>query len=171
MKDTLQELYNKYKDIEYGWYDGNNQLHLHVVDGFLAKFKMQTIEHIKETKNAICWEVVELYRHELEEKGINCETYFFCLNETGYHCHSIIVVPYDNKYYWIEGSFKDFKGVHEYDTLDEIFDVIKNNYHIIVRDPKKKVNKDHIRIYRYTKPKDGIGCFSFYMHCFSNRVK
>ncbi len=164
-EDIIKEIYDKYKDIKYGWYDKNGELHDHIYEGFLAKFKMQTTEELKQRRIGMCWEMVELFRDELAKKGIESESYFFCLFEKGYHSHSILVVPCNGKYYWLETSLAPFNKINVYDSLEEIFNTIIDNYHLVVL-KDGTFDKKHIRVFNYKKPKDGISCTQFYFHCF-----
>ena len=169
MNNILNDLYNKYSDIKYGWYDKDNILHDKLYEGFLANFRFQTLDHIKKSKTAICWEMVELYRDELEKMNIPSKTYFFCLKETGYHCHSIIVTKDDNYYYHLEGTLKNNQGIHKHKSLEDIFKYIIDRYDIVVNDPNIQINKDNIEIYEYSKPKEGISCTEYFFHCFGGK--
>lgn len=167
MQEKLNNIYEKIKDIKYGWFDKNDELHDSLYEGYSEKFKMQTNKHIEESRIGVCWETVELAREYLKKEGINCKTYLSILIQTGYHCHTFLVVEHENKYYWLEASFKQFKGVHVFNSLEEIFQIIIDNFHEIVR--KEEFNKNDIRFYEYDKPKEGIFCVDFFMHCFAGK--
>ena len=169
MNNILNDLYNKYSDIKYGWYDKDNNLHEKLSKDFYDKFEFQTIDHIKEHKHGICWELVELFRSELEKNNITSKTYFFCSNTKEKYCHTIIVVEDKNYFYLIEGSLKDNKGLYKFSCLEELFNYIYDRFHVLVTNPNIQINKENIDIYEYKKPKTKMTCLEFYTHCFNSK--
>ncbi|MGM9877629.1 MAG: hypothetical protein ACI33S_03170 [Bacilli bacterium] len=169
MLDKIKNIYEKNKDIEYGWKDSKGIVHNQINEGYVRKFSLQTTGELRKTRCGNCWETVELTREELENNKIPCETYFFVVPMQKFYCHSIIVTKIDNDYYWIENSFKNFKGIRKYDSLESIIFDVLNNFHLIVSD--KNFNIKNLKIYNYTKPKDHISCIEYYFHCFrSNNI-
>lgn len=169
MLEEAKKIFDELSDIKYGWYDKNKVLHEHIYEGYLEKYKMQTNEELEKNRIGVCWETVELSRKKLTDIGLECHTYFFVLAETGFHSHSILVFKYNDKYYWFEETLKKFNGMNEYNTLDEILDKIIDNYNIILNKDNVEYNKKNIKVYEYTKPKDGCSCFSYYTHCFMGK--
>ncbi len=163
----LEEIYDKCKDIKYGYFDKNGKMLSHISDGFLKHFRLQSIEHIIETNTGICWEAVELLRYYLESNGYECKTYIFIVPATKFYDHSIAVTKYNNKYYWIEASIKELKGVREYNSLKELFfDLLDNFDNVMYNRPFKYKN---IKIYEYKKPKENSNCLQFIYNCFSGK--
>lgn len=167
MIDIINNIYEEHKDIKYAWRDKNGGIHDHLNDGYVCNFRMQTPEEILETKCGNCWETVELTRHLLKQNNISCKTYFFVIPMHRFYCHSIIVAEFNEKFYWIENSFKQLKGVREYKTLDELFNDLLDNFHYIVNSDDVKYNT--IKIYEYKTPPKHIGCVKFYYYCFRSK--
>jgi len=166
--EKLLKIYESLKDIKYGWYDKNKNLHDKLYEGYFELYSMQSPEELEKNRIGVCWETVELSRKILEKEGYDCTSYFAILNETGFHCHTFLVVKKNEKYYWFEVSFSNNKGVHEYDNLNDIFKDMINYFDIIVRD-KKEYNKENIQIFEYTNPGPGTTCLNFYLNGFKGK--
>lgn len=167
MNRIISSIYNKYSDIKYGWIDSKGIIHSHINEGLAKNFCFQSPDKLKKTRVGICWETAELTRSELLLNNIKCNSYFFVIPNGKFYCHSIIVANVDNKYYWIENSFINCKGIHEFDSMDEIFKTIIDKFNLIVND--NNVDKSKIKIYEYDTPNFGIGCVLFYFHCFRGK--
>ena len=162
-----EELVKKYGNIEYGFFGKNGRRYKRISDGFLTKFRLQSVDHIAETNTGICWETVELSRYYLEKNGYNCKSYFFAIPKDKFYNHSILVYKKNNKYYWIEQSLVELKGIREYNTLkDIIFDVL-NHFDLVM--PKRKVRYEDIKIFEYEKPRVNSSCLQFFYHCLSSK--
>ena len=167
MINDLNEVFNKTKDIEYGWFDQKGQRHHHISEGLGKFFKFQSPEQLEKSRIGICWETVELNRKLLEEKNIKSKSYFVVIPHGKFFSHTLLVVEYNNKVYWIESSLKDHKGIHEYDSLEELFSFMIENFNIFTGGEEYK--KEDIRICESTSPKEGSGSVHFYFHCFAGK--
>ena len=160
-----EELFEKFKDIKYGYFDKYGKQFSHIKDGFLRKYRLQTVEHIEETRVGICWETVELFRYYLEKNNYKCSTYFFVIPYDKFYNHSLIVYELNNKYYWMESSLIGLNGIREYNTLEELFYDLLDNFKIVTLN--NEFNYKDIKIYKYNKPRDNISCLQYVYHCFS----
>lgn len=167
MLEIANEIINNINDIKYGWYDKKGKVHYHISEGFPNKFKFQSCEELEKSRIGICWETVELTRKYLEEKEIPCKTYFFVIPNINLFCHSVLVINDNKNYFWLENSFKDLKGIRQYNSLQLLFNDVLSNFHLIVG--RKKFNIENIKIYEYSKPKDKLNCVLFYLHCFNGK--
>ena len=154
MENIIYKIYENNKNIEYGWKDKKGNIHSHINEGYVKNFKFQTPEELLKSQCGNCWETVELTRKLLEENNLPAKAYFFVIPTCEFYCHSIAVTNIDNNYYWIENSFKNMKGVREYNSLEELIYDVLNNFHKIIH--KEKVNYKHVKIYEYDKPKEHI---------------
>ena len=121
MLKKIQKIYEDNKDIKYSWMDKNGDIHEHISDGYIRKFRMQTPEEILKSKIGNCWETVELTRYFLEKEKIPHKTYFFGIPMQNFYCHSIIVAEINDKYYWIENSFKNNQFSKNYSKIKIIY--------------------------------------------------
>ena len=163
----MHEIYEKNKNIEYGWKDKNGIIHSHINEGFVKNFNFQTTDELLKSEAGNCWETVELTRKELLENNIPCKAYFFVIPLNNFYCHSIAVAQIESKYYWVENSFKDMRGIHEFNSLEEIIFNVLNNFHKIVGNTNYNIKQ--MKIYEYEPPKTHISCIPFYFHCFRQK--
>ena len=164
---NLEDIYEKYKNIKYGYYDKNNNRMYHINDGFLRKFRLQSVESIENTRVGICWETVELLRYNLEKENYNCKSYLFVSPQDQFYNHSLVVCEYNKKYYWIEISLEKLNGIREYDSLKDLFFDLLDNFDIVM--PNNDIDYKKIKIYEYEKPRSGSNCLQFIYHCFSGK--
>lgn len=167
MLEKVIEIYNKNKDIKYGWKDKNGKFFSHISEGLAKKFSFQSCEEIEKSRVAICWETVELNRKYLIQENIPCKAYFFVIPKLNFYCHSVLVFEDKNKFYWLENSFKDLLGIREYNDLQELFIDVLLNFKQIVKN--KDINLKNIKIYEYEAPTPGINCVQYYFHCFKSK--
>ena len=167
MTKIIEELYNKYKNIEYGWKDKKGNIHSHINEGYVKNFSLQTPEELSKSNTGNCWETVELLREELNKLNIPNKTYFFVIPTGKFYSHSIIVAEINNKFYWIELSHKDFKGIKEFNSTIKLMNYILDNFILITN--KEPYNPKYIKIYDYEKPKEHIGCVHYYFYCFAQK--
>lgn len=163
MINKIYEIYENNKDIKYAWRDKNGDIHDHISDGYIKNFMMQSPEDIQKSKIGNCWETVELTRYLLNKENIENKTYFFSIPMQNFYCHSIIVAFVDNKYYWIENSFKYYKGVHEYNDFNKLINDVLDKFPQIIN--SNKIKYSQMKIYEYEKPSYHIGCIEFYLYC------
>ena len=167
MLEKAQEIYDSVKDIKYGWMDKNNKFHFHISEGFVKNFKFQSPKELSKSRIGMCWETVELSKYLLKKNGIPCKTFFFVIPWDNFYCHSVLVFEANNKFYWFENSLKQLLGIWEFNSLQELFNSVLDNYKYISN--RENVNLKLIKIFEYNSPKKEIGCVRFYMHCFKSK--
>ena len=66
----------------------------------------------------------------------------------------------DNKFYWFEHSWYNYKGIHEYDNEKDMLEDIKNKF---IDSRKDEINEEYkLYLYEYNKPNYHISCDEFY---------
>lgn len=164
MKD-IEDFYNKIKNIKYGWLDKENNIHENLKE-YKEKFIMQDIDNIEKTNHAVCWEMCELQRRFFNQKNINNKTIFAYLkNSRNNACHTFSIFELNNKWYWFEASWQNKKGIHEFNSIEEILEYYKDNFIDFARE---EYNKEDMEFYEYSKVNSGINCTEFYTNCLSS---
>lgn len=160
----IKKFYNEIKDINYGWYDKYGKLHQKLKgQNFTKIYRMQKVKDIRKHNYAICWEMCELEREYFKKRKISHKTIFTILREDKrYPCHTFLVFNLNHKWYWLEASWDKKKGLHEYNSLDKIFDYIKNNFEDFAG---SNYDKEQIEFYEYKKPLIRPNCNLFYYYC------
>ena len=157
---SLEEVYNKFKDIKYGYMDINKDKHLEINNDFQDNYCLQTPEEVLKNKIGVCWDQVELARNLLKNY-YDVATYFIAYYEKEVPTHTFITVKYLDKYYWIEHAWEKYQGLHIYTSKEELLKDVSNKFAL----DNNVNNKDLIKIYKYKKPKYHISVEDFFKHC------
>ena len=145
---------NIYLDTEKNW---DNELS--------KKYLLQSPEDLIVSKCGVCWDQVELERGYLDIDNIDFDSYFI-VNYDGniYPTHTFIIVRNNGEYIWIENSWKRYRGLHKYNSLEDALLDIKEKFNNMIKKDYSIKNNDTI-IYKYNKPKYDINGSDFFNHC------
>lgn len=118
----------------YNWMNKNIDYYLDSEDYENCTDSTQTADEILKSRKGHCAEQSYLELQELERMGYTCHMYY-CKEENsedpyGYegNAHVFVVYEDDDKYYYFENAMQRNKGIYEFDSLDEIFDHIKDTW-------------------------------------------
>lgn len=162
----IQDFYNDIKNINYGWHDKDGTVH-ESLKGYAEGFVLQDIDTIIDSNYAVCWEMCELQRKFFNKNKIENKTIFAYLkNSRNNACHTFSVIYLNGKCYWFEASWQDRKGIHEFNSLEEILDYYRNNFEDFAR---CEYNPDDLEFYEYDDIKVGMNAQEYYMHCLSSK--
>ena len=154
----IENIYKQLDDIQYGYIlDGKD-----ISDDqytFGSNYKLLSPDELLNIKYGVCWDQVELERKLLNDNNIKNESYFIYLNDhDGLPSHTFIVIYDNNKYIWLEHAWYDYKGIHEYNSLDELLGDVINKF----IDSHKDIKYEELLLYKYNKPEYNISCEEFY---------
>lgn len=158
---AVKDFYNHIKDINYGWHDKEGKIHERLT-GFHENFILQDADTIVKDNYAVCWEMCELERDFLNINNIENKTIFVILKNT-HICHTFIVYKENDKYYWLEASWANKKGIHKFNSLEEILDYYRDNFQDFA---KREYDRNDLEFYEYKNIYPGMNCESFYETCF-----
>lgn len=158
------EIMNLMENIEYGWVDKNNYSHNKTDETFLDNYKLQSPKETIKSKVGVCWDQVELERYYFKGNDWNIKTYFIVhYDDDKCPTHTFLTFEKQDKYYWFEHSWERFKGIHEYNTIQELLLDIKDKF--IKYELNNNYNENCLNIYNYKKPKNHLNILEFYKHC------
>ena len=161
MKEIF-DYFNEIKNINYGWHDKDGKIHEKLIN-YREEFIQQDIDTVLKDNYAVCWEMCELQRKFFNEHNIENKTIFAYLDKSrNGACHTFSVFYKNNKVYWFEASWKNKKGIHEFNSLEEILDYYRDNFLDFAR---CEYNKDDLLFYEYDGIKPGMNTDEFIMHC------
>lgn len=167
---NIWNFYNEFEimdfmnEIEYGWIDQNLNKHSLVNERFSENYRLQTPKEVMKNKIGICWDQVELERYYFKGYDGNIKTYFLVYyDDKNCPSHTFLTFEKNNKIYWFEHSYKEFRGIHEYDSLKELLNDAKNKF--ILDQLPKNYNKEKLVIHEYQKPLSHLKVIDFYKHC------
>lgn len=163
--NELTSIMQKMDEINYGFVDNGKNIYpdddKNWENSFSSKYHLQSPEELLENKYGVCWDQVELERYYLEKENINCRSFFIiAYDHKIYPTHTFMVVENNNKYYWLEHSWEPYRGIHEFNNLEELLNSVKNKFLKTVKEKKFEVV-----IYQYSKPIYGLNCIDFIHYC------
>lgn len=155
---------NELDFIDYGWVDKNNNIHKIVDETFSSNYKLQSPKEVLQNKVGVCWDQVELERYLFAKTKLEYKTYFIVHYDND-KCptHTFLTYEKNNKVYWFEHSWSKYKGIHKYNSMNELIKDVKHKF--ISTELNSSYDEMNLVIYEYTKPKYGIGVSEFYKHC------
>ena len=165
MKEKINEVLEKLKEIKYGWIDNSGIVHKKAGRNFfINNYRLQTIEETIEYKVGTCWEQVELARYYLEKEDIPVQTYLILYNqENKIARHSILIAENFGEFCLVENSWKIEDDIYTAerveDILVKIIDLFPQMYKIYDFDMSK------IEIYKYDKPESKLNYNEFTEYC------
>lgn len=158
------EIMDMMKEIEYGWLDRNNIKHYEEYELFSNNYILQTPKEVLENKIGVCWDQVEFERYYFENNNYNIKTYFIVhYDDDKCPTHTFLTFEKDNKYYWFEHSWERFRGIHEYNSNQELLFDIKDKF--VKYEIDNDYNESNIVLYEYSKPTYHISVQEFYKYC------
>ena len=137
IKKPLDILMFMYENINYGWIDINDEVHINNMKGFRKLYKTSSIEETLKRKVGTCIEQVYLMHTLLD--NINMPNKMFCTRiyedenfndlDSDEHMHCFVLYYDNGKVYQIEHPNRDRMGIHKFDSEEEAISKI-NKYYI-----------------------------------------
>ena len=155
------------QEISYGWVDQNNNKYKEELD--INKYILQNPRELRKNKVGVCWDQVELERYYFKSNDLNIKTFFLIhYDNDRFPTHTFLTYEKNNKYYWFEHAWEAFRGIHEYNSLEELLLDIQNKFIKYELNDKYVANK--LVIYEYKKPKYNISVNDSYKHCEAGKI-
>lgn len=128
---TPQELLDfMASNIEYGFIGKNDQKRHLGEDGDMdQEYFLQTPQELIESGVGVCWDTTELERSWFIKKGYKYKTIFLRFKNESLPTHTFLAYEKDNRWIWFEHSFGMHRGIHEYESFEDlIVDVKRKQY-------------------------------------------
>jgi len=173
MLKKLKIVMDKMNSIDYGFIDSDKNIYPDNDEdwdnSFSKLYRLQILNGLEKTKYGVCWDQVELERYYLNEMGIKSKSYFIVSYDGKiYPTHTFIVVNDNYKYYWLEHSWEPYRGIHEFNDVDELLTDVKSKF--IKMCINKGISTNEIVIYEYVEPVNNLDCLEFFKHCESGKI-
>lgn len=156
---------SKYMDynLNYGYLGKNGKTHIYTDSDFndvwYDEYVLENTEDILNTKVGNCYDQVEFERDWFINHGYDVKTFYEIVDldyDNDYPTHSFLVF-YDKKWHWFENSDFNNRGIHSFDTLEELLNYQKNKYLELLDSYNiKEEEKEKIIIKEFNKPKEHI---------------
>lgn len=162
---TSQELLEfMRKNIEYGFVGKNNKKIYSWSDkknkdwDISNEYFLQSPEELIKSGHGVCWDDTELERYWFEKMGYDTKVFFMTFaGEKSFPTHTFLTYKEKDKWFWFEYTFGDYRGIHEYDSLEElVLDVKKKNFDTALKyDGATLEDEKDLMIFEYEKPRYG----------------
>lgn len=160
----LDELINVMKEINYGVPNEKNENLLEKIDEdevFSNYYHLQSPEELLKSKLGVCWDQVELERSIAKKYKQQIKTFFICTyDKDNIPSHTFLTYEENNKFYWFENSWDEYRGLHKYSTLKGLLRDVKMKF---IKSNKTNENAFTF-IYEYEKPKQHLSCSEMYKY-------
>lgn len=134
-------------------------------DNFHDFCTVQDYIGVLNTNIGTCWDQVELEREWFFYHNYKFKTYFICFDIKENHAtHTFLVYEDNNKYYYFEHSFETYKGIHEFESLNELLKyVVKNQIKFVLGNNDFNYNlSDYVVLFEYNKPNKDCSVDDFF---------
>ncbi len=156
----------KINNIKLGYRDKDGNLYSNFKWNFKDIFYFQSPKQLLESQIGTCFEQVELERDLISKLGCEVRTYFIYYPSDTYELsHAFLIYKDSKKYYWLENAWQKYKGLHTYNTKEDLFNDVLNKF--VTTIPKGDFKK--VKMYLYEKPRFGINYLKFFAHCINGR--
>ena len=165
---TPEELLSFMDQINYGFVDQDNKVYLdeEFEEHVFNKWRLSSPERLLKVKYGHCFDQVEFEREWFTKHNYKFKTYYMMYllpYENPFSTHTFLVYEANNKYYLFEHSDYFNRGIHEYNTLDELL-TSESKHHTEYNLKNHEMTKEEInslKIYEYQKPKYDIDMLTF----------
>lgn len=163
------DVMDQMNEIKYGWVDKYGNIHVNDFEKYSDDYILQSPEEVLKSQVGVCWDQVELERHLFEKNGNYVQTYFI-VHYDNKNCptHTFLVFKQDNYLCWFEHSWAKFKGIHKYDSLEELINDVRTKF--ISCELNNKYDENNLQIHQYEKPNYHISVQEFYKHCENGKI-
>lgn len=157
---------DKLDDIKLGYRDKNGSLYSGFRHDFKEVYYLQNPKQLLESKVGCCFDQVELERELVSKLDVDCRTYFMMYPDDKIdYAHTFLIYKDSKKYYWLENAWVKYKGVHVYDSKDELFDDVMNKFVDTIPDGDVK----KLKMFMYEKPRAGINYSKLLSHFINSK--
>lgn len=112
---------------DYAFIDGDGN---ELPDDEAMKAVVQSPEQLVKLGKGVCTDLVEYTRAKLDEKEIPFKVYYIvCTDKDGDRpSHVFVVVENEGNFLWLETAWQSEAGVHEYNSLEDLFEDIAKKH-------------------------------------------
>ena len=168
-EELLKFMSNK---IKYGYLGKNGRVyHYYEADfnsDWYEQYILQSKDELLNNLYGNCWDQVELERDWFLKKGYKIKTIYEMVKldyDNKYPTHSFLIYKNNDYWYWFENSDFDNRGIHKFNTIDELLNYQYKKYIKLLK--TLNITKDEIEkiiITEFDKPKEHISAREYLHH-------
>lgn len=172
-KEQLSEWMDK---ITYG-YKGKTKYHTYEENDFndvwYNEYLLSEPNDVIKSKIGNCWDQTELERYWFKSKNYEIKTLYEMVKlpyENPYPTHTFLVFKDNNKWYWFENADFKNRGIHEFNTIDDLINYQQEKYIELLKTFSIKDEElKNIILKEYEKPKSNISAKEFIEHVINSK--
>lgn len=129
MIKTPKELFEFMSDFDYEWMDKDGNFHKDIVPEMYENYSFMSPSEVLKNKKGICVDQTEFERdwfskNNYEHKVMNIQIDL----ENESPGHAFLIYKDKGKYYWFENAWYNERGIHKYNSYEELINDIKTKF-------------------------------------------
>lgn len=174
IKSPIELLKYMENNIEYGICDKNGNKYRESDENFNKVcdklWQLSSPLNLMKIKIGICFDQVELEREWFKRNNYNFKTIFIMFFNTSLPTHTFLAYEEKGKWYWFEHSDFNNRGIHEFDTYEDLinFQKVKHIEYVSRFCPINDLLMESLHIIEYDAPKYGSNYLKFINHIVNN---
>lgn len=129
MIKTPQELLEFMSGFEYSWMDKHGDFHKEFTENMYENYSLMSPEEVLKNKKGICLDQSEFERDWFSKNNYEHKVMVIQIErEDSEPGHQFIIYKENDKYYWFENAWYDERGIHEYNSYEELIEDIKQKF-------------------------------------------
>lgn len=121
-------------NIEYGWIDKQEKIHINTLKGFRENYRISSIEEMIKNGVGTCIEQAKMIKYFFDKIGIENKLYCHRSYETEENfdkevrMHCFVLFKYKDNWYHFEHSNRSKRGIHKYISLESAIKEITSGF-------------------------------------------
>jgi hypothetical protein len=119
------------KNISYGYVDNEGKFHLETLNGIRDNYKINSVQETLTLKVGTCIDQAKIQKLFFDTKGFENKLYCIQYKEKDsldkIKIHPITIYKENGKWCHFEHAFYNFRGIHKYNTLEDLSSTFINN--------------------------------------------
>lgn len=150
MIKTPQELLEFMSGIEYSWMDKKGNFHTDIIPEMYETYSLMSPEEVLKHKKGICVDQSEFEREWFTKNNYEHKVMVIQIErQDSKPGHQFLIYKENNKYYWFENAWHNERGIHEYNSYEELINDIKKRF--IFQNDITKEELDKLEIFEQPK--------------------
>lgn len=171
-----EELLELMSSIRYGYVGFDGKKYYDDWENWFNECYVQSGEEVLNSKVGTCWDQVELERLWFSKNNYNFKTIFSWFEhgrDDDMPTHTFLAFKSNDKWFWFENAFEAYRGIHEYNSLEELINDVKSKqFEFAFNNNKnaKESDRDCLVCYEYSKPNYHLGVNDYLSFVTSNQT-
>lgn len=129
MIKTPEELFEFMGQIDYEWMDKDGNFHKDITPEMYENYSFMSPSEVLKYKKGICVDQTEFERDWFSKNGYEHKVMNIQIDlENESPGHAFLIYKDNDIYYWFEHAWYNERGIHKYNTYEELINDIKNKF-------------------------------------------